>query len=73
MAMNVWRFRGAGRRNQTLGLGNVRIELPSFEEVGAVRARLLDRKLAVRDDRLSLIVEDPWANQVTLTVAPTGN
>lgn len=29
MAMNVWQSRGAGRRQQTLGLGLVRIAVPT--------------------------------------------
>lgn len=70
MAMNVWRSRGAGRRNQTLGLGNVRIELPTQDAVGAVRTRLLDKGVSAHDDGHSLVFEDPWANQVTIAVAP---
>ena len=40
MAMNVWNSRGAGPRRDTLGLGEVLIEVPSGDDVGALADRL---------------------------------
>ena len=37
MAMNVWNSRGAGPRRDTLGLGEVLIEVPSGDDVGGPR------------------------------------
>jgi catechol 2,3-dioxygenase len=67
MAMNVWRSRGAGRRQPTLGLGEVAIELDSKEDVASLAERLADHDLAPRDDGASISVEDPWGNVVTVS------
>ena len=40
MAMNVWNSRGAGPRRDTLGLGEVLIEVPSGDDVAALADRL---------------------------------
>ena len=68
MAMNIWRSRGASRRNQTLGLGNVTIELPAKDDLLAVTDRLRHAGIAFADDEMSIRVEDPWGNQVTLAM-----
>lgn len=66
MAMNIWRSRGASRRLQTLGLGNVDIHLGSDDELAAVRDRLEWAGYSVEDDGNTLAVDDPWGNRVTL-------
>jgi catechol 2,3-dioxygenase len=71
MAMNVWRSRGAGRRQQTLGLGRVDIEVPSADDVGELTERLRHHHVAVRDDGRTVSFEDPWANAVRLSAGPT--
>ncbi len=70
MAMNVWNSRGAGRRQRTLGLGRVDLELPSSDDAGALVERLRHYRVPVRDDGGTVSFEDPWANDVSLTVAP---
>lgn len=67
MAMNVWRSRGAGRRQQTLGLGNVALELPGPESLGAIHERVADMKIDHHNDGRALRLLDPWGNQVTVT------
>lgn len=67
MAMNTWNSRGAGRRQQTLGLGLVRIEVPSADELAALDDRLGHHQIARRDDGRLLGFEDPWANRVEVT------
>ncbi len=42
MAMNTWNSRGAGRRQQALGLGLVRIEVPGADDLGALVSRMHD-------------------------------
>ncbi|AJW79037.1 VOC family protein [Clavibacter michiganensis] len=69
MAMNTWNSRGAGRRPATLGLGTVRIEVPTRDEVVAVDARLRAAGVATRDDGRSLAFEDPWGNALVLSAA----
>ncbi|MFL1376700.1 MULTISPECIES: VOC family protein [unclassified Nocardiopsis] len=71
MAMNVWRSRGAGRRQQTLGLGRVDIEVPSADDVGELTERMRHYRVQIQDDGATVRFEDPWANAVRLSVAPT--
>lgn len=71
MAMNVWKSRGAGRRQQTLGLGRVDIEVPSADDVGELTERMRYHRVQIQDDGRTVRFEDPWANAVRLSVAPT--
>ena len=68
MAMNVWRSRGAGRRQPTLGLGEVAIELDAKEDVEALSERLSDFDVSTRDDGARVSVDDPWGNLLTVSV-----
>jgi catechol 2,3-dioxygenase len=70
MAMNVWQSRGAGRRQRTLGLGRVDVELPTDDDLGAVSERLAHFGVPVRDDGRTVALEDPWANTITLGARP---
>lgn len=66
MAMNVWRSRGAGVREQTLGLGDVAIQLPTEDALGETIERLRRSKVEIRDNGALIRLDDPWGNQVTL-------
>lgn len=66
MAMNIWRSRGASRRNQTLGLGNVTIEVTEKDDLLAASDRLRHAGIAFAEDEQFIRVYDPWGNQVTL-------
>jgi catechol 2,3-dioxygenase len=68
MAMNTWNSAGAGRRQLALGLGLVRIELSNADEVGALTERLTHFGVATRDDGRTLGFDDPWLNQLEVTV-----
>jgi catechol 2,3-dioxygenase len=69
MAMNVWNSAGAGRRQQTLGLGQVEIVLPDADELAATDARLRHHGLQTADDGRSVTVSDPWDNTIVLRAA----
>jgi catechol 2,3-dioxygenase len=69
MAMNIWNSRGAGRRQPTLGLGEVDLVVPTLDEVGALTERMRHYGVDARDDGHSVTFDDPWANQVRVTVA----
>jgi catechol 2,3-dioxygenase len=70
MAMNTWRSKGAGRRQLTLGLAKVEINLLNQDEVAAVQDRLkYFRQTSVLEDD-SLKVKDPWGNLISIQ-APT--
>lgn len=69
MAMNVWNSRGAGRRQRTLGLGEVEIVVPSTDELGALGERMAHYGLDTRDDGKSVSVDDPWGNLIRVEAA----
>jgi catechol 2,3-dioxygenase len=69
MAMNIWKSRGAGRRQLALGLGEVRIQLQSEEVVASAKDRLIFSGGVVHDTETGFITEDPWGNAVSLSLA----
>ncbi|MHA7288042.1 VOC family protein [Arthrobacter sp. MDT3-24] len=68
MAMNVWNSRGAGPRKNTLGLGEVLIEVPSGDDVGALADRLKVAGVASHHTGAELRFEDPWRNNIRVAV-----
>jgi catechol 2,3-dioxygenase len=68
MAMNVWNSRGAGRRQPTLGLGQVEIVVPDADDVASTDNRLRHYGLQTTNDGRTLTVSDPWDN--TIQVRP---
>lgn len=68
MAMNVWNSRGAGPRRDTLGLGEVLIEVPSGDDVGALADRLKSAGVASHHTGAELRFEDPWRNRIRVAV-----
>jgi catechol 2,3-dioxygenase len=69
MAMNVWNSRGAGLRAPALGLGLVRIEVPTADEVGALTDRMTHFGVKSTDDGRTVSFDDPWANRIEVTAA----
>jgi catechol 2,3-dioxygenase len=67
MAMNVWNSRGAGPRQQTLGLGQVDIVVPSTDDLGALTERMTHFGIPTRDDGRTVFIDDPWANLLRVT------
>ncbi|TPW78170.1 VOC family protein [Schumannella soli] len=70
MAMNVWNSRGAGRRQPTLGLGQVDIVLPGADAVGELSERMRHYGIDARDDGRTVSFDDPWANTIRVLAAP---
>ena len=68
MAMNVWNSRGAGPRKDTLGLGEVLIEVPAGDDVGALADRLKVAGIPSHHTGLELRFEDPWRNRIRVAV-----
>lgn len=68
MAMNVWNSRGAGPRRDTLGLGEVLIELPSADDVGALADRLAFAGVDSHHTGAELRFQDPWRNRIRVAV-----
>ncbi|PYI66640.1 glyoxalase [Arthrobacter livingstonensis] len=68
MAMNVWNSRGAGPRKDTLGLGEVLIQLPKPDDVGELAERLGRHGIAVANTGAEIRFEDPWKNRIRVSV-----
>jgi catechol 2,3-dioxygenase len=68
MAMNVWNSRGAGPRRDTLGLGEVLIEVPSGDDVGSLADRLKVAGVDSHHTGAELRFEDPWRNRIRVAV-----
>ena len=69
VGMNTWESRGAGERTPALGLGEVTIELPDPDAIGALEERLQHRGVAREFDGRELTVYDPWRNRIRVTSA----
>ena len=69
MAMNVWQSRGAGRRQPTLGLGEVAIKLQNIDEVSEVGERLISAGLQLQENDKSIVLDDPWGNKVRISAS----
>ncbi|MDN4643995.1 VOC family protein [Arthrobacter sp. PsM3] len=68
MAMNVWNSRGAGPRRDTLGLGEVLIEVPAGDDIGALADRLRTAGVQSHHTGAELRFEDPWRNRIRVAV-----
>lgn len=68
VGMNTWTSRGAGPRTPALGLGQVTLEVPDADVLGALGDRLRVAGVAVRDDGRTLAFEDPWRNAVRAAI-----
>ena len=69
MAMNTWTSRGATRRRLTLGLGLVRIEVPSADDLDSLTERLDHHGVETSDDGRTVAFDDPWANRILVRAA----
>lgn len=69
LGMNTWQSRGALDRSPALGLGEVAIDVPTHDDLGALHERLAHRGITVKDTGRTLIFEDPWKNEITVSTA----
>ena len=69
LAMNTWNSAGAGPRASALGLGEVRIAVPTADDLGALAARVAFAGVATEHDGETLRFEDPWRNVVRVSAA----
>ena len=70
VGMNTWSSRGAGPRTPALGLGQVTLQLPEGDALGALEDRLRAAGIPSRKDGRTLAFEDPWRNAVRAEAAP---
>jgi catechol 2,3-dioxygenase len=64
VGMNTWTSRGAGPRTPALGLGQVTLQVPDVDALGALEDRLRVAGVGARNDGRTLAFEDPWRNAV---------
>lgn len=69
LAMNTWNSAGAGPRASALGLGEVRIVVPTADDLGALADRVAFAGTRPVDDGATLLFEDPWRNVVRVSAA----
>ncbi|MGN8246144.1 VOC family protein [Cellulomonas soli] len=67
LAMNTWNSAGAGPRASSLGLGEVRIVVPTHDDLGALADRVGFAGVPVAHDGTTLRFEDPWKNVVRVS------
>lgn len=68
IGMNTWHSRGAGPRAASLGLGDVRILVPTRDDIEALADRLRHGGVETADDGRTLRFGDPWGS--ALAVSP---
>lgn len=69
LGMNTWHSRGAGPRAASLGLGDVRITLPTREDVRELAERLHHHRVALADDGQTVRFDDPWGTRLAASPA----
>jgi catechol 2,3-dioxygenase len=67
LGMNTWQSSGAGTRTPALGLGQVVIEVPTTDDLGALSERLTARSIQQANDGKVLTFNDPWENLIKVT------
>lgn len=72
IGLNTWHSRGAGPRAASLGLGDVRIIMPTRDDVDALADRLRFHSVDYADDGRTLAVGDPWGTRLAVTAEDVG-
>ncbi|WP_369372188.1 VOC family protein [Promicromonospora sp. Populi] len=67
IGMNTWRSAGAGPRAASLGLGDVRILVPTRADVEALADRLRFHRVPTADDGDTLRFADPWNTRLAVS------
>ncbi|GHH75002.1 VOC family protein [Promicromonospora soli] len=67
IGMNTWRSAGAAPRAATLGLGDVRILVPTRTDVEALADRLRFHGIPTADDGDTLRFADPWNTRLAVS------
>ena len=67
IGMNTWHSAGAGPRAASLGLGDVRVLVPSRADIDELIERLAFHGVPAEDDGRTLRLSDPWGTRLALT------
>lgn len=69
IGMNTWHSAGAGPRAASLGLGQVSIEVPNTDDLGAITARLHAAGIEVQATGDAISLDDPWRTRIRIHAA----
>jgi catechol 2,3-dioxygenase len=69
IGLNTWNSAGAGPRAASLGLGRLRIELPTTDDVDALAGRLSDAGLDHQQQDRTVVLDDPWRTRIEVHAA----
>ncbi|GAA1252871.1 catechol 2,3-dioxygenase [Microbacterium phyllosphaerae] len=67
IGMNTWQSAGAGPRAASLGLGDVRVTVPTRSDIEELADRLSFHGIDSEDDGRTLRLSDPWGTRLALT------
>ncbi|WP_431071886.1 VOC family protein [Microbacterium phyllosphaerae] len=67
IGMNTWQSAGAGPRAASLGLGDVRVSVPTRSDIDELADRLSFHGIPSEDDGRTLWLNDPWGTRLALT------
>ncbi|WP_341954371.1 VOC family protein [Microbacterium sp. LWH13-1.2] len=67
IGMNTWQSAGAGPRAASLGLGDVRVSVPTRSDIDELADRLSFHSIPSEDDGRTLRLSDPWGTRLALT------
>lgn len=67
IGLNSWNSFGAGPRAASLGLGDVRLVIPTREDIAELDERLRSKNIQTADDGKTLRFEDPWGTQISVS------
>lgn len=70
IGLNTWNSAGAGPRAAALGLGDVRIIVPTRDDIDALADRLRLHGIAAADDGHALRFADPWETRICVSPTP---
>ena len=68
MAMNTWFSQGASKRDPALGLAEVKLLLPNDGSIDRLANRLGENEVQFEQKHDSVLVNDPWNNQLLFAV-----
>jgi catechol 2,3-dioxygenase len=67
LGLNVWESSGSPERTNSLGLEKIELILPDEKDYDLLKKRLRDTSIAFVEDKKSLLIYDPWKNQILVT------
>lgn len=67
IGMNTWQSAGAGPRAASLGLGDVRVTVPTRSDIDELADRLSFHGILSEDDGRTLRLSDPWGTRLALS------